>query len=91
MSRDFETLYYEQQASFTESNGMLTQEVRHAEAKLAAMEEAIDIILKSVPEEHRCQIVLYDKPATLRSLALTVAHLVAQVRPEIRNETGEPK
>ena len=26
MSRDYETLYYEQQANFTESNGMLTQE-----------------------------------------------------------------
>jgi hypothetical protein len=26
MSRDYETMYYEQQASFTESNGILTQE-----------------------------------------------------------------
>jgi hypothetical protein len=30
MARDYETLYYEQQASFTESNGMLTSERNHA-------------------------------------------------------------
>jgi hypothetical protein len=54
MSRDWETLYYEQQASFTESNGMLCQERDAAmarEAGLVAELRALDQMLHQEPPD----------------------------------------
>jgi hypothetical protein len=41
MKRDFETLYYEQQANFTESNGMLHQENEGLRKKVEALTAAL--------------------------------------------------
>ncbi len=42
MNRDFESLYYEQQASYTESNGMLTQENERLRARVEQLEKERD-------------------------------------------------
>lgn len=43
MSRDYETLYYEQQASFTESNGMLTAENESLRKRLSEAQSRLDL------------------------------------------------
>lgn len=53
MPRDFETLYYEQQASMTEERGMRGAEMRELQAKLDAATKAFSEGSKWIPLAER--------------------------------------